>query len=74
MMAIFGGSDQATSAYSDVNTFDLVLETWRLKVPVAEGTGGGSPSARKGHTAVCLNNTMIVYGKTRSKTPPSPTF
>ncbi|KAF9212725.1 F-box only protein 42 [Podila verticillata] len=62
MMAIFGGSDQATSAFSDVNTFDLVLETWRLKVPVAEGTGGGSPSARKGHTAVCLNNTMIVYG------------
>ncbi|KAF9357419.1 F-box only protein 42 [Mortierella sp. AD094] len=62
MMAIFGGSDQTTSAYNTVNTFDLTLEVWRLAVPVNPGVGGTVPSARKGHTAVCLNNTMIVYG------------
>ncbi|KAF9115397.1 hypothetical protein BGX27_007897 [Mortierella sp. AM989] len=61
MMAIFGGSDQATSASYTVHTFDLTLEVWRLAVPVNAGVGG-TPSARKGHTAVCQNNTMIVYG------------
>ncbi|KAI8601922.1 hypothetical protein EDD21DRAFT_93307 [Dissophora ornata] len=63
MMAIFGGSDQASSAYNNVHTFDLNLEVWRLSVPVDPGVGGTVPSARKGHSAVCLNNTMIVYGK-----------
>ncbi|KAG0017428.1 F-box only protein 42 [Podila clonocystis] len=61
-MAIFGGSDQSTNAFNDVHTFGLDLEVWTLKVPVNPGTGGSIPSVRKGHTAVCLNNTMIVYG------------
>ncbi|KAF9157350.1 F-box only protein 42, partial [Mortierella sp. AD011] len=62
MMVIFGGSDQATAAFNTVNTFDLNLEVWRLAVSVSPGVDGTIPSARKGHTAVCLNNTMIVYG------------
>lgn len=62
-MAIFGGSDQNSPAYNTVHTFDLTLETWKLAIPVDPGIGGSVPSARKGHTAVCLNNTMIVYGK-----------
>ncbi|KAI1297615.1 F-box only protein 42 [Mortierella claussenii] len=62
MMIIFGGSDQANAAFNTVHTFDLNLETWKLAVPVSPGSGGTIPSARKGHTAVCLNNTMIVYG------------
>ncbi|KAF9081882.1 F-box only protein 42 [Mortierella sp. AD031] len=62
MMAIFGGSDQNVAAYNVVNTFDLNLEVWRLRVPVGAGIGGAVPSARKGHTAVCLDDTMIVYG------------
>jgi len=61
-MVIFGGSDQSSPAFNTVHTFDLNLEVWRLAIPVTEGTGGSVPSARKGHTAVCLNNTMIVYG------------
>ncbi|KAG0339358.1 F-box only protein 42 [Podila humilis] len=61
-MVIFGGSDQSTTAFNTIHTFDLNLEVWRLAIPVSSGTGGGIPSARKGHTAVCLNNTMIVYG------------
>ncbi|KAF9929833.1 F-box only protein 42 [Mortierella alpina] len=61
-MVIFGGSDQSSPAFNTVHTFDLKLEVWRLAIPVTEGTGGSVPSARKGHTAVCLNNTMIVYG------------
>ncbi|GJJ75628.1 hypothetical protein EMPS_07986 [Entomortierella parvispora] len=61
-MAIFGGSDQNSPAYNTVHTFDLTLETWTLAIPVNPGVGGSVPSARKGHTAVCLNNTMIVYG------------
>lgn len=62
-MIIFGGSDQTGAAFNTVNTFNLTLEVWRLAVPVGAGSGGSVPSARKGHTAVCLNNTMIVYGK-----------
>ena len=62
-MIIFGGSDQTGAAFNTVNTFNLTLEVWRLAVPVSAGSGGSVPSARKGHTAVCLNNTMIVYGK-----------
>ncbi|KAG0043605.1 Cyclin-dependent kinase 13 [Gryganskiella cystojenkinii] len=62
MMAIFGGSDQNSPAYNTVHTFDLTLEVWKLAIPVNPGIGGSIPSARKGHSAVCLNNTMIVYG------------
>jgi len=61
-MAIFGGSDQNSPAYNTVHSFDLTLETWNLAIPVNPGIGGSVPSARKGHTSVCLNNTMIVYG------------
>ncbi|KAF9146197.1 hypothetical protein BG015_011664 [Linnemannia schmuckeri] len=61
-MIIFGGSDQTGATFNTVNTFNLTLEVWRLAVPVSPGSGGSVPSARKGHTAVCLNNTMIVYG------------
>ncbi|KAF9427435.1 hypothetical protein BGZ94_004923 [Podila epigama] len=58
MMVIFGGSDQNTKAFNTVHSFDLKLEVWRLSIPMS----GTTPSARKGHTAVCMNNTMIVYG------------
>ncbi|KAF9926460.1 F-box only protein 42 [Linnemannia zychae] len=61
-MAVFGGADQNTVAFNDLHIFDLSLEVWQLKIPVSAGIGGSIPSARKGHTAVCLNNTMIVYG------------
>ncbi|KAG0287721.1 F-box only protein 42, partial [Dissophora globulifera] len=61
-MIIFGGSDSDTSAFNTVHTFDLVLEVWELAIPVSAGSGGSVPSARKGHSAVCLNNTMVVYG------------
>ncbi|KAF9586240.1 hypothetical protein BGW38_008222, partial [Lunasporangiospora selenospora] len=61
-MVIFGGSDQNTQSYNTVHSFDLTLETWSLAVPVSPGVGGSIPSARKGHTAICFNNTMIVYG------------
>ncbi|KAF9183769.1 F-box only protein 42 [Haplosporangium sp. Z 767] len=62
MMVIFGGGDQSSSAFNNVHTFDLNLEVWRLTVTVEPGIGGSVPSARKGHTAVCLDNSMIVYG------------
>ncbi|KAF8980945.1 F-box only protein 42 [Entomortierella lignicola] len=62
LMIIFGGSDSSNITYSAVHTFDLGQETWSLNRPVNAGVGGAIPSARKGHTSVCLNNTMIVYG------------
>ncbi|KAF9986228.1 F-box only protein 42 [Mortierella antarctica] len=61
-MAIFGGSDSASNAFNTVHTFDLEQETWTLNVPVSPGIGGSVPSIRKGHSATCLNNTMIVFG------------
>jgi len=62
-MVIFGGIDQAGKASSVVHVFNLTIEAWRLAEPVGTGIGGSVPSARRGHTAVCLDNTMIVYGK-----------
>ncbi|KAF9291952.1 Negative regulator of mitotic exit [Mortierella alpina] len=61
-MVIFGGSDSASNAFNTVHTFDLEQETWTLAVPVSPGLGGSVPSIRKGHSATCLNNTMIVFG------------
>ncbi|KAF9977088.1 Cyclin-dependent kinase 12 [Actinomortierella ambigua] len=61
-MVIFGGTDQPNGASNTVHKFDLNLEVWTLSVPVSSGIGGSVPSPRKGHTAVCLDNTMIVYG------------
>ncbi|KAI1296183.1 F-box only protein 42, partial [Mortierella claussenii] len=62
LMIIFGGSDTASNAFNTVHTFDLNREVWTLAVPVSPGIGGGIPSARKGHSAVCLNDTMVVFG------------
>ncbi|KAF9983571.1 F-box only protein 42 [Modicella reniformis] len=62
VMVIFGGSGQASSVFNDVHIFRLDKEVWELKYPVGPGNGGSIPSARRGHTAVCLNTTMIVYG------------
>ncbi|KAF9349144.1 F-box only protein 42 [Mortierella sp. AD094] len=62
LMIVFGGSDSSNSTFNSVHTFDLGQETWVLNKPVNAGSGGSVPSARKGHTAVCLNNTIVVYG------------
>ncbi|KAF9365861.1 hypothetical protein BGX34_007949 [Mortierella sp. NVP85] len=62
VMVIFGGIDQANKASNVVHVFDLTIEAWRLAEPVGTGIGGSVPSARRGHTAICLDNTMIVYG------------
>ncbi|KAG0210916.1 F-box only protein 42 [Mortierella sp. GBA30] len=63
-MVIFGGSgtSAASTSVNDVHTFDLTQETWVLTVPVIAGSGGSVPAARRGHSAVCLNNTMVVFG------------
>ncbi|ORZ27941.1 hypothetical protein BCR41DRAFT_124849 [Lobosporangium transversale] len=61
-MIVFGGSDQSTVAFNTVHTFNLDVEVWVLSKPVYAGIGGTIPSIRKGHSAVCFNNTMIVYG------------
>ncbi|KAF9546861.1 hypothetical protein EC957_009313 [Mortierella hygrophila] len=61
-MIIFGGTDGTTSAFNSVYTFDLDMEVWDVQRVVNPGVGGGVPAAKKGHTAVCLNNTMVVYG------------
>ncbi|KAF9300080.1 hypothetical protein BGZ91_009886, partial [Linnemannia elongata] len=61
IMVTFGGTDGTASAFNNVNTFDLDKEVWDVQRVVNPGVGGGVPSARKGHTAVCLNNTMVVY-------------
>ena len=58
-MVIFGGTDGSKSAFNDIHTYDINEGSWVLNVLVNETI---IPSARKGHSAVCLNNTMILYG------------
>ncbi|KAG0240886.1 F-box only protein 42 [Mortierella sp. GBA43] len=62
VMAVFGGSDTSSNAFNDVHMYDLTKQTWSLNVQVNVGTGGSMPSSRKGHTAVCNGNSMIVFG------------
>jgi N-acetylneuraminic acid mutarotase len=61
-MAVFGGSDTSSNAFNDVHMYDLTKQTWSLNVQVNVGTGGSMPSSRRGHTAVCTGNSMIVFG------------
>jgi hypothetical protein len=77
MMIAFGGTDTPAGAFNKVNTFDLEKGVWDVQLQVGPGAEGSVPSARKGHTAVCLNNTMVVYGKcicTSIPTPSKPPF
>ncbi|KAG0378814.1 F-box only protein 42 [Mortierella sp. AD032] len=60
-MVCFGGID-GSGASSNLHTFDLDKGSWNLNVIVNEGVGGSIPSARRGHTAACLNDTMVIYG------------
>jgi len=61
-MVVFGGQTIDGATTSNVNSYDIGLGAWQLSKPVSVGTGGSKPSARKGHTAVCLENKMIVFG------------
>ncbi|KAF9122825.1 hypothetical protein BGW39_009468, partial [Mortierella sp. 14UC] len=62
LMIVFGGSDSGGTAFNKLYTFDLAQASWNLNIIVNEGVGGGIPAARRGHTAVCLYNSMVIYG------------
>lgn len=61
-MVIYGGYTVDGATSSDVHVYDLSNGTWELSKAVSVGTAGSKPSARRGHTAVCLENKMIVFG------------
>ncbi|KAG0211208.1 F-box only protein 42 [Mortierella sp. NVP41] len=58
-MVVFGGMDGSKSTFNDIHTYNLTEGSWVLNVLVNKTI---IPSARKGHSTVCLNNTMILYG------------
>ncbi|CAG8717293.1 4131_t:CDS:2, partial [Ambispora leptoticha] len=57
IIVYFGGQSGAQGPVNGVYIFDLISQNWNLNPNVAN-----SPTPRKGHSAVCLGSTMIMYG------------
>ncbi|KAI9501896.1 hypothetical protein GGI25_000224 [Coemansia spiralis] len=59
-IVLFGGSDQNIASYNDVKTFSVKSNTWQYSLKIT----GDMPSERVLHSAVCTNDSMIVFGGT----------
>jgi N-acetylneuraminic acid mutarotase len=60
---LIGGANRCQEHYSDVHTIDLKLND--TKKPLAWkklAVSGDCPSARSGHTTVCHNDTIYMFG------------
>ncbi|CAG8472090.1 10568_t:CDS:2 [Ambispora gerdemannii] len=58
ILVFFGGQKADNDPVSDLNVFDLTNGVWNLNPSIS----GGPPPPRKGHSAVCQGNRMIMYG------------
>jgi len=54
---VFGGMSPSKAPLNDLYYFDIDASTWHLVPPK-----GVVPAARYGHSAVIVNDTMLVYG------------
>ncbi|KAJ1895410.1 hypothetical protein LPJ81_004964, partial [Coemansia sp. IMI 209127] len=59
-LVLFGGSDQNIASYNDVKVFSVKSNIWQYSVAI----GGDVPAERVLHSAVCTNNSMVVFGGT----------
>ncbi|KAJ2664755.1 hypothetical protein IWW48_000703 [Coemansia sp. RSA 1200] len=60
-LVLFGGSDQNIDSYNDLKVFSLKSNTWLYSLKI----NGDSPAERLLHSAVCTDNSMLVFGGTR---------
>ncbi|KAJ2844117.1 hypothetical protein GGI22_006986, partial [Coemansia erecta] len=60
-LVLFGGSDQNIASYNDVKVYSVKSNIWQYSIAV----GGDVPAERVLHSAVCTNNSMIVFGGTK---------
>jgi hypothetical protein len=56
----FGGGDQNAQAFNAILVYNITSGTWNVNPQVM--AAGSTPGARVFHTAVCLNDSMIVFG------------
>ncbi|KAJ1913770.1 hypothetical protein H4219_005070 [Mycoemilia scoparia] len=62
-LVMFGGADQNVDSYNDLKVYKLDTSTWLYNPSVnSSSSGDGKPSARVLHTAVCLDDKVIVFG------------
>ncbi|KAJ1993641.1 hypothetical protein GGI25_001531 [Coemansia spiralis] len=59
-LILFGGSDQNIASYNDVKTFSIKSSAWQYSLNIT----GDAPSERVLHSAVCTDDSMIVFGGT----------
>ncbi|KAJ1793613.1 hypothetical protein LPJ59_004702, partial [Coemansia sp. RSA 2399] len=59
---LFGGSDQNIASYNDVKSYSVNASSWSYSLDV----GGDIPSERVLHSAVCTDDSMLVFGGTHT--------
>ncbi|KAJ2402002.1 hypothetical protein GGI23_001015, partial [Coemansia sp. RSA 2559] len=59
---LFGGSDQNIASYNDVKSYSVNTGSWSYSLDV----GGDIPSERVLHSAVCTDDSMLVFGGTHT--------
>ncbi|KAJ2540708.1 hypothetical protein EV175_006207 [Coemansia sp. RSA 1933] len=59
---LFGGSDQNVASYNDVKSYSMNSSSWRYALDV----DGDTPSERILHSAVCTEDSMLVFGGTNA--------
>ncbi|KAJ2390581.1 hypothetical protein GGI05_003181, partial [Coemansia sp. RSA 2603] len=57
-LVMFGGSDQNIASYNDVKVFSTKTNIWQYAVNV----NGEMPAERILHSAVCVDDTMYIFG------------
>ncbi|KAJ1773735.1 hypothetical protein IW140_000296 [Coemansia sp. RSA 1813] len=59
-LVLFGGSDQNIASYNDVKVFAIKSNTWQYSLKIS----GDVPAERVLHSAVCTNDSMVMFGGT----------
>ncbi|KAJ1663202.1 hypothetical protein IW140_004923 [Coemansia sp. RSA 1813] len=61
-IVLFGGSDQNIASYNDVKSYSMKSSSWSYSLDVE----GDKPSERVLHSAVCIDDSMLVFGGTHT--------
>ncbi|KAJ1728513.1 hypothetical protein LPJ72_005433, partial [Coemansia sp. Benny D160-2] len=61
-IVLFGGSDQNIASYNDIKLYSVKTSSWSYSLDVS----GNVPAQRVLHSAVCTDDSMLVFGGTHS--------
>ncbi|KAJ2610057.1 hypothetical protein EV177_004160 [Coemansia sp. RSA 1804] len=61
-IVLFGGSDQNIASYNDIKLYSVKTSSWSYSLDVS----GNVPAQRVLHSAVCTDDSMLIFGGTHS--------